>query len=109
MNKRSPAITTVGSATPDDDAGVGGVGGYNPLLRYAEVPKDEAGLDAAVAAPILTLANLPGESDADEYCAVVSAVDLLGNESDLPNAEDHATAKGTCMTAGMPSVEADDG
>ena len=77
------------------------------MLRYAEVPKDEAGLDAAVAAPILTLANLPGESDANEYCAVVSAVDLLGNESDLPNAEDDDDDPGTCMAAGTASVEAD--
>ena len=44
----------------DDDTGVGG---YNPLLRYAAVPKDWAGLDAALAAPILTLANLPSPSD----------------------------------------------
>ena len=63
-----------------DDAGVGG---YQPVLRYAEVPKGEDGLEEAIAAPILTLANLPGESkDANAYCAVVSAVDLLGNESD---------------------------
>ena len=62
-----------------DDAGVGG---YQPVLRYAEVPK-WGGLEEALAAPILTLANLPGESEkADAYCAVVSAVDLLGNESD---------------------------
>ena len=42
----------------------------------------------------------------DEYCAVVSAVDLLGNESDLPNAEDHDDdAAGTCMGPGGPAVE----
>ena len=46
------------------------------------------------AAPILTLANLPGESkDPDAYCAVVSAVDLLGNESDPLDPDDD-----TCMT-----------
>ena len=75
-----------------DDAGVGG---YQPVLRYAEAPSSGDGLEEALAAPILTLANLPGESkDADAYCAVVSAVDLLGNESDLPDADDD-----TCMTA----------
>ncbi len=89
----------------DDDAGVGG---YQPVLRYAEVPKDEAGLDAAIAAPILTLANLPSPSDdKDEYCAVASAVDLLGNQSALPNAEDDDDAPGTCMIAGVASVEED--
>ena len=61
-----------------DDAGVGG---YQPVLRYAEVPSSGDGLEEALAAPILTPANLPGESKADAYCAVVSAVDLLGNES----------------------------
>ena len=62
----------------DDDSGVGG---YQPVLRYAEEDDIE---DARAAAP-LSLANLPGESDADAYCAVVSAVDLLGNESSLPD------------------------
>ena len=80
----------------EDDAGVGG---YNPRLRYAE-----KGLDEALAAPILTLANLPGESKLNAYCAVVSAVDLLGNESDLPDEEDDG---GTCEIAGMASVEED--
>ena len=77
----------------DDDAGVGG---YIPQLRYAEVPSSGDGLDEALVAPILTLANLPGESDADEYCAVASAVDLLGNESGLPDEEDDG---GTCMAS----------
>ena len=61
----------------DDDSGVGG---YQPVLKYAE---DDDIEDARAAAP-LSLANLPGESEADAYCAVVSAVDLLGNESSLP-------------------------
>ena len=72
-----------------------GVGGYQPVLRYAEVPSSGDGLEEALAAPILTLANRPAESeDANAYCAVVSAVDLLGNESDLPDADEDA-----CMTA----------
>ena len=82
----------------DDEAGVGG---YDPVLRYAAVPSSGGGtgLDEAIAAPILTLANLPGESQKNAYCAVASAVDLLGNQSALPNAEDHATAAGTCIAA----------
>ena len=88
----------------DDDAGVGG---YNPLLRYAAVPSSGGvGLDEALAAPILTLANLPSPSGdkANAYCAVVSAVDLLGNESDLPEAEED---DGDCVMAGVPTIEAD--
>ena len=50
------------------------------MLKYAE---DDDIEDARAAAP-LSLANLPGESEANAYCAVVSAVDLLGNESSLP-------------------------
>ena len=73
-----------------DDAGVGG---YQPVLRYAEAPSGGDGLEEALAAPILTPANLPGESKENAYCAVVSAVDLLGNESDLPDPDDD-----TCMT-----------
>ena len=88
---------------PEDESG--GVGGYNPQLRYAEVPSSGGGLDEALAAPILTLASLPAESDEeDAYCAVASAVDLLGNESKLPKAEKDG---GTCMMAGTRFVAAD--
>ena len=84
----------------------GGVGGYIAQLRYAEVPSSGGGLDEALAAPILTLANLPAESDdADAYCAVVSAVDLLGNESKLPKAEKDG---GTCVEAGVKSSDGPD-
>ena len=69
----------------DDDSGVGG---YQPVLRYAE---DDDIKDAIAASP-LTLANLPGESEINAYCAVASAVDLLGNESSLPG--------GDCLMAG---------
>ena len=98
LGAQNPSSNKDGWLTYNDDD-VGGVGGYAALLRYAEIPKGEAGLDAAIAAPILTLANLPGESKENAYCAVASAVDLLGNESALPNAEDHATAAGTCVDA----------
>ena len=53
-----------GWLTYNDDDDAAGVGGYVPELRYAAVPSSGGGtgLDEAIAAPILTLANLPGES-----------------------------------------------
>ena len=107
---RTPAAIRDGwlNYNDDDDAGVGG---YDPVLRYAAVPSSGGGtgLDEAIAAPILALANLPGESDANKYCAVASAVDLLGNQSALPNAEDHADDAGTCMEAGLTYIAAANG
>ena len=76
----------------DDDTGVGG---YQPVLRYAE---DDDIEDAIAAAP-LSLTNLPSESEMDGYCAIVSAVDNLGNESGLPDEDD-----GTCVMAGLPDL-----
>ena len=88
-----------------DDAGVGG---YQPVLRYAEVPSSGDGLEEALAAPILTLANLPGESKADAYCAVVSAVDLLGNESDpLDPKADACMTAAEVMATSLTGVEDD--
>ena len=78
----------------DDDSGVGG---YQPVLRYADA-KGTSVKDAIAASP-LTLATLPGESKKDAYCAVASAVDLLGNESSLPDEDD-----GKCMMAGVAAV-----
>ena len=78
----------------DDDSGVGG---YQPVLRYAEAKG--ASVKDAIAASPLTLANLPGESEIDAYCAVASAVDLLGNESSLPDGDD-----GKCLIAGVAAV-----
>ena len=83
----------------DDDEG--GVGGYQPVLRYAAA-KDK--VKGAIAAAPLSLANLPGESEANAYCAVVSAVDRLGNESSLPDEDD-----GTCLAAGVAAVIDDQG
>ena len=77
----------------DDDSGVGG---YQPVLRYAEENNIE---DARAAAP-LSLVNLPGESEANAYCAVVTAVDRLGNESSLPGDIDD----GECRPAGDAAV-----
>ena len=78
----------------DDDEGVGG---YQPVLRYAE--EDGASIEDAIAASPLTLATLPRESDADAYCVVASAVDHLGNESSLPDEDD-----GKCLIAGVAAV-----
>ena len=71
------------------------------MLKYAEDDKIE---DARAAAP-LSPANLPGESEQDAYCAVVSAVDLLGNESSLPGEIDD----GSCLIAGVAAVISEDG
>ena len=71
------------------------------MLKYAEDGDIE---DARAAAP-LSLANLPGESEANAYCAVVSAVDRLGNESSLPGKIDD----GSCLIAGDAAVISDDG
>ena len=62
------------------------VGGYQPVLRYAKA--GSTGLKDAIAAAPLSLTNLPGESAMDYYCAVVSAVDDLGNESGLPDPDE---------------------
>ena len=78
------------------------MGGYQPVLRYAEA--DNGSVEDAIAAAPLSLTNLPGESDENHYCAVVSAVDRLGNESGLPDEED-----GMCLMAGVPAVLNDDG
>ena len=82
----------------DDDSGVGG---YQPVLRYAE----DDDIEDARAAARLSLANLPGESEADAYCAVVSVVDRLENESSLPGDIDD----GDCLMAGVAAVIADNG
>ena len=84
----------------DEGADDAGVGGYMAVIRYAEGDDIE---DAIGAAP-LSLTNLPGESEMDAYCGVVSAVDALGNESDLPDEDD-----GMCYPAGVAAVIADDG
>ena len=76
----------------DDDAGVGG---YVTQLRYG------ADLEEALAAPASTMATLPEESDVNEYCAVASAVDLLGNESDLPDGACVDAATYTLANAGI--------
>ena len=86
----------------EDDGGEPGVGGYQPVLRYAKA--GNTGLKDAIGAAPLSLTNLPSESGEDAYCAVVSAVDQLGNESSLPDEDD-----GECLAAGVAAVIADDG
>ena len=72
-----------------------GVGGYTTRLRAAPAPVGKDGLKEALAAPILTLATLPGESEENAYCVVASAVDLLANESALPDPDEGDE----CLTA----------
>ena len=86
----------------DADADTTGVGGYQPVLRYAAAGSKQ--VENALAAAPLSLTNLPSESKLDGYCVFASAVDALGNESDLPKKDD-----GTCNMAGVPAVLADDG
>ena len=74
----------------DNDAG-NGVGGYTPQIRFAEAGDDDE-VGGALDAPALTQLVLPptlaGQSSKeDAFCVVVSAVDLLGNESKLPDAD----------------------
>ena len=73
----------------DEGADDAGVGGYQPVIRYAKA--DNGSVEDAIAAAPLSATNLPGESEMDHYCVVVSAVDALGNESALPDEDD-----GTC-------------
>ena len=86
----------------DEGADDVGVGGYQPVLRYAAAGSKQ--VENALAAAPLSLTNLPSESKLNGYCAFVSAVDALGNESELPDEDD-----GMCHMAGVPAVLADDG
>ena len=87
-----------------DESADAGVGGYSPRIRFAEADSDkEVGVAlASPALPALVLpANLAGQaSKADAFCVVASAVDMLGNESDLPDADED------CVSAA--DYEADD-
>ena len=79
-----------------------GVGGYQPVLRYAKAGTN--GVRDALAAAPLSPTNLPSESEMDGYCVFASAVDALGNESSLPAAT--GTRAGTCNMAGAPDADA---
>ena len=100
--------------TYNDDKMPGPYGEIHPAAEVRRGAEDAVMVmpfDVARDAPILTLSNLPEESEkADAYCAVASALDRLGNQSKLPNAADHATAAGECVMAGVASdvdVDAD--
>ena len=76
----------------DNDAD-DGVGEYIPQIRFAEAGDDKevgGALDATAHRQVPpALAAMAGQSSkADAYCVVVSAVDMLGNESKLPDADD---------------------
>lgn len=72
-----------------------GVGGYSRLLRTGAGPT----VDAAIAAATTTTLPAPSAAN-DSYCAVISAADLLGNESALP------AAGTTCTAPPAPSFTA---
>ena len=76
----------------EDNNADDGVGEYTPKIRFAESGKDNkvGGALAALAVPqVVVPPALAGRSSKrDEYCVVVSAVDMLGNESKLPKAAD---------------------
>ena len=73
------------------DDSVEGVGGYIPQLRYST--SDPGSAAAAVAATPSTA--LPGETtSASKICFIVTAMDLLGNESALPKADEDCIAAG---------------
>ena len=89
-----------------DESADDGVGGYSPRIRFAEADSDKE-VGVALAAPALSALVLPASlagksSKADAFCVVASAVDMLGNESDLPDADEdcvshdaYATTTGT--------------
>ncbi len=74
----------------DEDASAG-VGGYTPQLRFNFADSDkEVGVALAVPPsqnPVLPPDLIGSSSKKDALCVVVSAVDLLGNESKLPKAD----------------------
>ena len=62
-----------------------GVGGYNMMVRIGD--------DLEEALEATPSASLPAESDdAEAYCAIASATDDLGNESELPDDDDDCRA-----------------
>ena len=75
-----------------DNLAADGVGEYTPRIRFAEAGDDDevgGAVDATAWTQVVLPPALAGQSSkADEYCVVVSAVDMLGNESKLPDADD---------------------
>ena len=89
----------------DEDASAG-VGGYTPQLRFNFADSDkEVGVALAVPPsqnPVLPPDLIGSSSKKDALCVVVSAVDLLGNESKLPKAD------ADCVKAADYETEEDD-
>ena len=66
----------------------GGVGGYTPLLRYSTTSPSIVDGATAVVDPLATVLApelIAAGSKTDAICVVATAVDLLGNESELPS------------------------
>ena len=66
----------------------GGVGGYTPLLRYSTTSPSIVDGATAVVDPLATVLApelIAAGSKKDAICVVATAVDLLGNESELPS------------------------
>ncbi len=66
----------------------GGVGGYTPLLRASTTTPSIVDGATAVVDPLATVLApevIAAGSKIDAICVVATAVDLLGNESDLPS------------------------
>ena len=86
----------------DDD----GVGGYIPQLRYST--SDPSVVASARAATPSADPTLPAETDDnDDICFIVTAKDLLGNESAIPSASKsckEAGAEGKVDDAGAVTV-----
>jgi len=91
LNGANNASSATSNNWMQDGAADLGVGGYVRILRTADAT---GGLvDAAIAATGSATATLPAPSVANtSYCAVISAQDLLGNESALPAAGSACTA-----------------
>ena len=85
----------------------GGVGGYTVELQRGE------DMEGALAAKASSTPTLPATSKIDAYCFVASAVDDLGNRSELPKEDDDCAKAGDYMDAvtavmGMGDVGDDD-
>ena len=83
--------------TDDHNPATDGVGGYTAQLRYTTTTPSI--VDAALAADASSDPTLPAVTKkADEICFIATAVDALGNESDLP-------AAGTSCVAGADASQ----
>ena len=91
----------------NDDNADDGVGGYLPQLRVSTAVPSVVG--GALAAGVVegVPALPPGGTKANAVCAVVTAMDLLGNESKLPRPT--RSAEPCVTTAGYQTMADDEG